>query len=365
MLRNIFDGNPKRTKKLRDAAFDGRIGEVTRLLGRGVIIDEVDMEDGENALTNALHGGHADVAELLIASGADVHFLSCSGNTPLLVAADKGGKNLGICRRLLEAGANVNFGPKEGPAAGLTALYLAAARGAEELFELFLGAGADPFAVLQDGSTLMYAGAMGGNPNIIRQLKDLGVATNGVQGGGRRPIHIAALADQSEAVLCFLSLGVLVDQLSDDKQTPLLVSAMSNKIEAAIVLIANGADVSYTIKADGYNISPLIVAAMAGHDKCVRLLLDAGADPETIVQGDKTVLDFAIAANHVATVKLLKAQADAIGRGAKPKAKTQQKGTNNKRLPTQANALGPGSIPLPRFIVNDDYPASPKRARTR
>jgi ankyrin repeat protein len=350
MFFGLFDTKAKKSKKLRDAASGGLMFEVKDLLRRGADINGPDPVGGENPLTLSIFGGHNDIAELLISSGANLHFVSKAGNAPLLVAAYQGDKNFALCKRLLEAGAQVNFGPSMGDRAGLTALYLAASRGAEKVCDLLLDAGADTSAKLVEGQTLMYAAAMGGSPKIIRTFSDRGIEINAKDLGGRHPIHIAAAADHPSAIKCFLALGVPVDQLSEDRETPLFVAATNDKVAAAKALIENGANASYAIKAGALTVTPLLAAGKDGHDRVVKLLLLAGADPEARVQDNKTILDYVIAAQHKSTVKLMQAHLNAKGKVTKTEPKQRQASPKPKKSPPKAQT-SQGGISIPAFTV--------------
>ncbi len=361
MLFDLFDSKAKRTKKLREAASNGSFIEITNLIKRGVDIDEPDSDGGENALTMAILGGHDDAVELLISSGANVNFVASQGNTPLLSAAYQGDKSIAVCRRLLDAGASVNLSPSNGQYAGVTALYLAASKGAEKVGKLLLDAGADVSVRLPEGQSLMYAAAMGGNPKVIKALTERGIEPNGTEHSGRRPIHIAAAADQPKAVQCLIELGVPVDQLSDDKETPLLLAAMNDNVASAKVLIENRADVSYAITPADDRISPLLLAVTNGFDDLAKLLLDAGADPEAPVRGGKTILDYAKASKRKSTIKLLEARLAPTSSLAKAKSKPKE----TTKKPERAAVSSTGSIAIPSFTIDEPAPTLPKMAPTR
>ena len=98
--------------------------------------------DGFTALHYAGFFGKADVAHILLESGArvDVYTQNAFANLPLHAAA--AGRHLEVCRILLAAGADVTA-TQHG---GYTPLHEAAQAGDVELAELFLSAGADPLA---------------------------------------------------------------------------------------------------------------------------------------------------------------------------------------------------------------------------
>ena len=76
MFFGLFDTKARKSKKLRDAASAGSIFEVKDLLKRGADINGPDPIGGENPLTLSILAGRNDVAEILVSSGANLHFVS-------------------------------------------------------------------------------------------------------------------------------------------------------------------------------------------------------------------------------------------------------------------------------------------------
>ena len=99
---------------LFDAAMKGNIEAVKQHLAAGTDVNAKDESMGMTPLHHATFGGHKEIAELLIAKGADVNakFDKISGGTPLHIAADKGHKE--IAELLIAAGADVNAKDKGG-----------------------------------------------------------------------------------------------------------------------------------------------------------------------------------------------------------------------------------------------------------
>lgn len=125
--------------------------------------------DGFTALHYAAFFGKADVAHVLIESGArvDAYTQNAFANQPLHAAA--AGRHLEVCRILLAAGADVNA-TQHG---GYTPLHEAAQHGDVELAELFLSAGADPSARQDDGRTPAEGAEAAGHPDLAARIREV------------------------------------------------------------------------------------------------------------------------------------------------------------------------------------------------
>jgi Zn finger protein HypA/HybF involved in hydrogenase expression len=138
-----------------DAIGEGDVGAVTRYLDAGVAPDAVTAK-GVNALYLACDKGHPEIAELLIARGADVNQAPRSGSTPLQVAIYRGFDSYelkpkagfpALIRTLVDKGADVNASDVEGN----TPLIAAAEK--DDLVTLRL--------LLDHGANMAYANANG------------------------------------------------------------------------------------------------------------------------------------------------------------------------------------------------------------
>jgi ankyrin repeat protein len=69
---------------------------------------------GWSALSLSLRGGHGEIADALIASGADVNAISTSGRTPLIIAVENSMVDPSTVSRLLAKGADPKAKDKEG-----------------------------------------------------------------------------------------------------------------------------------------------------------------------------------------------------------------------------------------------------------
>ena len=103
-------GPPPPDISIHDAAGEGNIEAVKQHIAAGTDVDA--KTRGETPLLWAARFGQSQVAELLIAEGADVNAKNVVGQTPLHWAAMAGHKE--IIELLIAAGADVNAKTKRG-----------------------------------------------------------------------------------------------------------------------------------------------------------------------------------------------------------------------------------------------------------
>lgn len=127
---HLFDS--KDCKLLRQAE-KGNIRKVARLLSKGANVNTRD-EDGCTPLCSAVFCNHQEVAETLIAAGADVN-VRLRDESVLMRAAWNGW--LSTVKQLIAAGADVNAASNS----GTTALIKAAAQGHEMVVRCLITSG--------------------------------------------------------------------------------------------------------------------------------------------------------------------------------------------------------------------------------
>jgi ankyrin repeat protein len=203
------------------------------------------------ALHWAVYNDDAEMAGLLVRSGANVNATNLYGVTPLSLASVN--RNAVIVKALLDAGAN----PNASQAGGETVLMTAARAGSVDSVKALLARGANPNArERRDQTALMWAAAEG-HAAVVQALIDGGADIRASLKSGFTPLFFAVREGHIEATRTLLKAGANVNE-------PLHHEELSNvPVTEAVV---NGT-------------SPLLMAVNNGHFELAVALLDAGADP--------------------------------------------------------------------------------------
>jgi len=147
---------PKEIVLIHQAALDGQLDQVKRLLSEGFDIDLKDA-DGRTPLMYASFNGHKEIIKLLIEKGANVNLGDRYGRTALMMASS--GSNTESVKLLLDNYADPNIRDKE---EHFTALMYAASEGQIEVVKLLLANKADPSLKDIDGDdAITFAGKNG------------------------------------------------------------------------------------------------------------------------------------------------------------------------------------------------------------
>lgn len=298
-----------------DEAMRGDVEAVRTLLQQGADVNAA-QGDGMTALHWAAMNGSVQIAELAIASGANLEAVTRLGDYTPLHLASRAGRGATV-KVLLGAGARVDARTATGD---VTPLHLAAEAGNVEVITALIEHGADVNAAeSQWGQTpLMFAAAgdrvaavkallaNGADPSITATVIDMtqraqvdnaleerrNTLLNALQASGhisrsalaesgyRRGATPAAKAESGQSVIqggaaptgdIHLLIG------SYGGLTPLLLAARDGNVETAVALLEGGADLNQPSAGD--HTSPLLMAAINGHFDLAMLLLERGADP--------------------------------------------------------------------------------------
>ncbi|KAL6046669.1 Ankyrin repeat [Balamuthia mandrillaris] len=254
-----------------------------------------------------------------------------SGITPLMVASNRGHKDVVTC--LLAGGAAVNATT----GAGNSALHLACSRGRREVVSTLLEAGAKPFRNNFGQTPLDIADACGykcafmhtfeevtpkrkeeveflshhyglvnecgaKTPSLKRVYKLLRKATpNFWTSSGTTPLSFATTSGSLSVVKALLQYHADVFAMDTDGKTALLKAIDKRHIDIALLLLEHGSDVHVQFRQE----SALIRATYHGCHALLNQLLARGADPNGCNVYGWPPLAFAMNSDYADAFKIL------------------------------------------------------------
>ncbi len=253
--------------------------------------------NGATPLHLAAARGHKDVAELLLAHGADVSAKNNVGDTPLELAAAK--DHADVVELLLANNADVNAKNNYGQ----TPLIWAAINGHRDMAELLLAHGADVNAKDNHGQTPLRFAAAFGYKDVAELLLDNKANVNASGVDGVTPLHVAAMNGHRDVAELLLAHGADVSAKNNVGNTPLELAAGKDHADVVELLLANNADVNAK---DNQGQTPLEWAAANGYEDVAELLLAKNADVNAKDNRGRTPLHLAIDNGHKDMAKLLR-----------------------------------------------------------
>jgi len=236
-----------------------------------------------------------DIAEFLVAQGAEVNTKSGDGCTPLHVAAMFGPKE--IVKLYLEKGADVNA-RQEGLRStkhrtGATPLYWALQRRDKDIdvVELLIEHGADVNGSAEidsqdlNGSTPLHIACNSGHTEAVELLIAKGADVNAkrvAKWGGQEetPLYMAVRKGHKDIVELLIAAGANVDAAALG-MTPLCVAARYKLVDIVELLIANGANVNAQDSRPPLHC--LLNGARTVNISTLKLFIDKGADIKNVL----------------------------------------------------------------------------------
>jgi len=266
---------------IHQAADAGDLAKVKAFIQEGVDVNT--NVHGCTPLHCAVRYGHKEVAQLLIAKGADVNAKDTRGRTPADLAINEGRKE--IAKLLMSKSGDVS-------------LHTAAYIGDLQKVQKFIDAGANVDAKDRKGQTALHYAAKAGQIAVAKLLIANGADVNA---GEWTPLQEAAY-NSKEMVELLLAKGA---DINTGKWPPLHSALDAGRFDIVELLLAKGADANIT---DDKGNTPLHIAASYAawrYPKIIELLISNGADINAKDNNGKTALSYAIEYARTEIVELL------------------------------------------------------------
>jgi WD40 repeat protein/uncharacterized protein YecT (DUF1311 family) len=242
---------------LMNESMKGNIKEVRNLLAAAAV--NAKSADGKTALIYASGEGYPDVAQALLASGADVNASDDKGNTALMAASVT--IYVEVVKKLLEAGADINARNKD----GVTALMLASGYGRTGLV----------VTDMKGKMEIVNNDPVGnGNVEVVKALIAAKADVNIRSGKNGRTALMGASRFGSLAVIKeLIAAGADVNIKDNEGCTALIEASRYGYTDVVRELLAAKADVNIKSN-DGVT---ALTESSKGYDNIVKLLKEAGA----------------------------------------------------------------------------------------
>jgi ankyrin repeat protein len=232
------------------AALSGRQALVKLLLDKGAEVD-ASAGDGYTALSLALDKGHIDLAEFLLANGAEKLPGDVDLSGLLIEAAIKGHARL--VKTLWKIGSDINVRDSR---YHNTPLVWAAYYNRVAVAEFLLGVGADLHQRNRFGNTALFWAARGGNRKIAEMLISHGAEVNAQDREGKTPLMVAAGAGRLELVKFLVERGADVNARSAFDWSAIMEAYFEGHADVVAYLKSVGASLSGFIKYRGRSPRP-------------------------------------------------------------------------------------------------------------
>ncbi|XP_026208466.1 ankyrin-2b isoform X3 [Anabas testudineus] len=256
------------------------------------LVNDLEEENGLNALHLAAKEGHVDLVQELLDRGAAVDSATKKGNTALHISSLAG--QIEVVKILVKRGADINAQSQN----GFTPLYMAAQENHLDVVRYLLENGGNQSTATEDGFTPLAIALQQGHNQVVSILLE-----NDTKGKVRLPaLHIAARKDDTKSAALLLQNDHNADVQSKSGFTPLHIAAHYGNVNVATLLLNRGAAVDFTAR---NGITPLHVASKRGNTNMVRLLLDRGSQIDAKTRDGLTPLHCAARSGHDTAVELL------------------------------------------------------------
>jgi ankyrin repeat protein len=210
--------------KFFETISSGDVVSLKALLERDPGLVRARHDSGVGPLMLAIYNGHNEIADVLIASGAEVDVFEAAA--------------LGRIQRLEQLLDDNPALVRTHNPDGWTALHVASYYGKREAAALLLARGADVGSRSTNtmANTALHAALAGGHPGVTELLLANGAEVNAKQHGGYTALHAAALDGDPDLTRLLLANGADASLESDDGQTALAMAREKGREEVLELL---------------------------------------------------------------------------------------------------------------------------------
>ena len=294
---NVKMKNILATTPLHESVRNSRKEIVELLIAEGVNVNARDGS-GETALYQAAHRGYLKLCKLLINNGADLNistFKIRMEHSPLYIAIRN--RHADVAELLITSGADVNKKNKFGESPMDMAIHAKL----QNIVNLLIEHGAETSSLKDNEKTTekskktptsIWNGATSGNIQVVTQHLNAGVDVNAQNTDGETPLLEATYGGHKNIVELLISKGADVNMKDDLGFTPVLWAAREGHKEIVELLISKGANLNARGRIIGA--TTLHYAAVNGHKEIVKILIKNAADFNSKDMAGQTPLNFAI-----------------------------------------------------------------------
>ena len=191
---------------------------------------EIVKADPESILGVAA-GGYLVLMNLLLCSGANIHYKDNNGLTSLM-AASQGG-NFDCVKLLVDRGANVH---DKDSIKGWTSLMWASDGGHLDCVKFLVDRDANINDKSNKGNTSLMRACQGGNIDCVKLLVDLGANINDKNKDGWSALMFASRDGHLDCVKLLVAHGANVNDKTDDGETSIMLASAGDHIDCVYLL---------------------------------------------------------------------------------------------------------------------------------
>lgn len=284
-------------------AMRAQAADVARvLIAKGADVDVVNKQNiGATPLMMAAAYNNAELVNLLLENDADVNLADSNGDPAINWAAYYGYTE--IAELLLAGGADTDQVGHGNPR------QIAMRRGHQDFVGLMARLVDIPLP--SPNTALLIDAIEAQNSQALEDALAIGASANATDFTGRPILGLAARTGNVDLVKRLVEAGAIVDAVDEIGFTPLMEAARDGKFDVVRFLLTNGADPNHRSEASALFLAPMHMAGLSGSADMVQLLADSGAETDPEGREGGTPLLWTLGEGKMeATMKLLDLGAD-------------------------------------------------------